>query len=100
MNNSRAYTKEEMCKMFLDQCKSNIDYWSKQEDLSTKEMCEGLVHSIFCIIDGSTAFPSAINLVLDPHPDDKDYYISEGENWVEAGQVINDEIMLHEHFYK
>jgi hypothetical protein len=99
MNTSRAYTKEEMRQMFLDQCKSNIDYWYKQKDLSTKEMCEGLVHSILCLIDGNTSFPSAINLVLEPHPEDKDYCISEGENWVEAGQVINDEILLHEQFF-
>jgi hypothetical protein len=51
------------------------------------------------IIDGmSGGFPAAINLTMEPHPDDKEYCISNDENWVEPGQVINDDVMLHEIF--
>jgi hypothetical protein len=35
---------------------------------------------------------------MEPHPESKEYDISNDENWVEPGQVINDDVMLHELF--
>jgi hypothetical protein len=97
---TKPYTKEEMREMFIDQCKSIAFYWSRVEDQTPREMCDGVVFSMLNIIDGmSGGFPAAINLVMEPHPDDKDYRISNDENWVEPGQVINDDVMLHECFY-
>lgn len=62
-------------------------------------MCDGVVFSILNIIDGmSGGFPCAIDLAMSPHPDDKDYYIGNEEQWIEQGQVINDDVMLHELF--
>jgi hypothetical protein len=96
---TKAYTKEEMRQRFLNQCKSIARFWSKVEDKTPREMCDGVVFSMLNIIDGmSGGFPAAINLVMQPHPDDKDFCISEGEDWVEAGQVINDDVMLHEQY--
>jgi hypothetical protein len=46
----------------------------------------------------SGGFPAAISLMMEPHPDDKEYNISDGANWVEPGQIINDDVMLHEIF--
>lgn len=97
---SKAYTKEEMREMFLYQCRQTAHFWSRVEDRTPREMCDGVVFSILNIIDGmSMGFPAAISLMMDPHPNDKDYSIAEGEDWVEAGQIINDDVMLHDHYY-
>lgn len=97
---TEPYTKEEMRQMFLDQCRAAAHYWSTVKRETQREMCDGLVFSILNIIDGmSGGFPAAINLTMEPHPDDKEYCISEGEKWVEPGQVINDNVMLHEQYY-
>jgi hypothetical protein len=97
---TRPYTKEEMREMFLDVCRAYAHYWSRVEDRTPREMCDGLVFSMLNIIDGmSCGFPAAIDLRLEPHPTDKEYNISNDENWVEPGQVINDDVMLHEFYY-
>jgi hypothetical protein len=36
---------------------------------------------------------------MEPHPDDKEYCISCDEKWVERGQIINDDLMLHDCYY-
>jgi hypothetical protein len=98
---TEPYTKEEMRQMFIDQCKATASFWSRVEDNTPREMCDGVVFSILNIIDGcSGGFPAAINLVMEPHPEDKEYCISNDENWVEPGQVINDDAMLHEMYCK
>ena len=98
---TEPYTKEEMREMFLDNCKALAQFWSTVENKTPREMCDGVVFSMLNIMDGmSGGFPAAINLVMEPHPDDKDYRISNDENWVEPGQVINDDVMLHEHYVR
>ena len=50
----------------------------------------GLCHSILAFLDGRTTnFPS-VDLVICGAEGDKEYHISEGENWYEKGMVIND----------
>lgn len=94
---TKPYTKEEMREIFIAECKATAFFWSRVEDRTPREMCDGVVFSILDIIDGmSGGFPAAINLVMEPHPDDKEYNISNAEQWVEPGQVINDDVMLHE----
>jgi len=97
---SEAYTKEEMQKMFLDSCRTIARVWSMQENISPKEMCDGVVFSILNIIDGGYGgFPASIDLVMAPHPEDKEYHLSNDENYIEPGQVIND-CALHELYYR
>jgi len=97
---TEPYTKEEMRQMFLDHCKSIAFYWSHLEDKTPRERCDGVVFSMLNVFDGcSGGFPCAINLVMDPHPEDKDSTSLNGEYWVEPGQVINDDVMLHELFF-
>lgn len=98
---TEPHTKEEMRQMFLDQLQSIASYWSQLGGITPREMCNGVVFSILNVFDGcSGGFPAAIDLALAPHPEDKEYCISNGENWVEPGQVINDDVMLHELFVK
>lgn len=98
---TRAHTKEEMREMFLQLCRETALYWSTVECKTPRKMCDGVVFSMLNIIDGmSGGFPAAIDLVMQPHPDDKEYNISINENWVEPGQVINDDVMLHEFYFQ
>lgn len=89
-------SKEKAREMFLDQVRFLCHYWADQNG-GKLEACEGLAFSIMNIFDGSSGgFPAAIDLVLRPHPDDKDFNIGEGEDWIVDGQVINDDCHLHE----
>lgn len=97
---TQSYSRDEMKEKFLSGIRCLVDYWSKQ-DGSDKDKLEGLSHSILCMIDGvSSAMPCAIDLVLRLHPDDKQYHIDNEEQWVEDGMCINDDVYLHEGFYK
>jgi hypothetical protein len=97
---TESYTKEEMREMFLAQCKAVAFHWSRAENQTPREMCDGVVFSVLNIIDGmSGVFPAAISLMMEPHPDDKEYCISCDEKWVERGQIINDDLMLHDCYY-
>ena len=90
---SRAYTEEEVRKMFLDQVKGYIEYWDKQLNAPL----DGLAFSILNIIDGTTGLPK-FKLSADPHPDDKQYAIDEGSNYYEPGIDISG--CLHDEWYK
>ena len=98
---SRAYTKEEAREMLLDQIRNISEYWSKVDNSSVKDKCDGVAFSILNIFDGcSGGFSCAIDLSLSPHPDDKKFFIGEDENYFESGMIINDDCMLHELYFK
>lgn len=100
MSESRAYTKKELRDEFLGALRMICSYWADVgKDKSPKELCESVVFSVLCQIDGVSGIPS-MDLVCRPHPDDKQYHIDNEENWIEDGTVINDECMLHELWYK
>ena len=104
---SRAKTKEEVRKEFLETISENVSYWYKLSDSEIpmdfdvlKWKLGGLAFSILNIIDGTaTSFPS-LDLVVRPNPQDKEHLESEGSDWYEDGMVINGDVMLHELIYK
>jgi hypothetical protein len=102
-NEPRAITAEEARAIFLDAIRTYIDYWANNPavaDRTHQRRLEGFAHSLLCVIDGvSSAMPCSMDLVLSPHPDDKQFNIDQGENWIEAGMVIND-CHLHELLYR
>lgn len=92
-------SKEEARNLFITHVKCLIRYWDKT-DGSSKDKLEGLAHSLFATFDGcSGGFPAAIDLVLRPHPEDKQYNIENDEDWIEDGMCINDDVCLHEILY-
>lgn len=96
---SRAYTPEEARDMLLDHMRHLAHYWACQPGQTELQRCEGMAFSILNIFDGTAgAFPCAVDLVLRPHPEDKQYSIDNGDNYCEDGQVIND-CMLHDLFF-
>lgn len=79
-------------------------YWSSPSvahagHSTEQSRMEGLCHSIQAYLDGRTLSSCAIDLVLAPHPNDKEYCINQGENWFEPGMIIN-EVSLTETFYQ
>lgn len=96
-----AISEEDLRAQFMDGARCIARYWAGLEGKTSLEVAEGVVHSMLCMIDGcSSAFPSAIDLVARPHPDDKQYHIDNDKDWVEDGTVLNDNWSLHEELYK
>jgi hypothetical protein len=94
----RAFTPKEIQTRFLNHLRLMSQYWAKQPDMTPEERCDGVTFSILCYIDGvSGGFPRVI-LAVDPHPDDKEYYQNNGENWYEPNTVFND-TMLHDLYH-
>lgn len=96
----RAKTADEMRDEFMDAVRCAVAYWAKESrQPDCVDKLSGLAHSLLCLIDGVTAGFPALDLVCSPHPDDEEFYKSEGEDWVPAGAVINESAMLHEMLY-
>lgn len=91
----RAKTAEEMRNAFLQQIAGLARYWASLPNKTKAEAVDGVVFSILVLLDGGSGGMPAHNVIPAPHPEDKDFHISEGENWVPAGVVIN-ECQLHE----
>lgn len=96
---AREYTKEEVREQFLSRVEVITRYWDRVEDMTSEEKLEGLAFSIMNIFDGTSSLP-AFDIVVKPHPEDKEYLIAEGENYYQDGMVINDDVMLHELIFK
>jgi hypothetical protein len=97
----RARTAEETRGELLDACRGLAAYWASDavERATCHERLMGFLHSVRCIFDGMSGNLPAFDLVVSPHPDDKEYHRSQGENWHEPGTVIND-CMMHELLYR
>jgi len=91
---SRAYTAKEVEEQFMEQLVGTLYYWLREDRAPTaKEKMEGMLFSILVMIDGGAGMP-AIDLVPNPHPDDKKYHQENGENWY-ARKAFN-HAQLHE----
>lgn len=97
---SEQISKGQMRSDFIGAVKCYVNYWSNQ-DVSKKDALDGLAFGILNIIDGmSGSFPCAIDLVMRPHPEDKQYNIDNDDDYIEDGMVINDDVMLHDGLYR
>ena len=58
-----------------------IDFWiSEKNRPSIRDKMNGLIFSVFVMIDGESILPG-FKLIPSPHPDDKDYLTKVGENY-------------------
>lgn len=97
---ARAYTKEEVREEFLAHLRHLAVYWANVEGQTVQELVEGALFSALNVFDGTSMSLPMFDLVLRPHPDDQAYHVQHGENWYEDGMVINDDVYLHDEFYK
>lgn len=93
----KVKTKEELREEFLNGVRGIVQYWLDAPHMDEKGRCEGVAFSILTMLDGgSGAFPCSIDLVARPHPDDKEFNIKEGNDYIEDGTIINEDVLLHE----
>lgn len=81
-NTSRELTLEEVEDRFLQQVAATVRYWENENRApSVREKLEGLAFSLLVILDGGAGFHPSCLVIPSPHPDDKQFAISQGENW-------------------
>lgn len=96
---AKAMSAEEVRKIFLTHVRSSARRWAEHpKERTVRQRCDALAFSILSIFDGTSMDLPAMDLVLRPMPEDKQYCIDNGEDWFEDGQVIND-CVLHEEFF-
>jgi hypothetical protein len=106
----RAWTKQEVREKFIEFVRSTASYWADLPDGGDiRRRCHGVGFSILSAIDGSnmsfpmmdlTLKPLKMEVAMNPHPDDKEYLIEEGSNYFEPGMVFNDDVHLHDLYYR
>ena len=96
MNEPRAKTKQEMQKEFLDHLHANATYWANLPDRTPQERCDGVIFSILVTLDGGSMALPAMDVSFHPHPNDKEFLKSQGEDWYEPNIIINNDCQLHE----
>ena len=96
---AKAKTKEQVRADLLDTIRSYAEYWDKVDRKTSIEKLHGLAFSILGIFDGTTPGLPALDIVLRPHPDDKEYQKDQDEDWFEDGMVINDDVHLHDKYH-
>lgn len=94
---SRALTPEELRNNVLDHVRLMVEYWASLPGLDAHSRCDGVAFSILTMIDGSADQPP-MALVALSSDEYKQHSVEKGENWVEHGTVINDDVMLHEEY--
>lgn len=85
----RAWTKEEVCDKFVKHLMVAAREWANYPNKTPLERTEGLVHTMLATIDGCSLGIPALDLVPQPHEEDKEFHISEGENYFE-NEAFND----------
>lgn len=95
---SKAKSAEEVRNELLAAIRRTAAGWAAVPDKTPAERCDGLAFSLLTIFDGETLGLPAFDISPAPHEDDKQYHIDLGEDWYEAGMVIND-CPLHELYY-
>lgn len=87
---SREKTPEESKQEFLKLVREYAEEWARVPNKTVEERLHGLVFSILVIFDGEAVGFPAVDLVLRPHPDDKEYHKEHGENWHRSGLILNE----------
>jgi hypothetical protein len=96
----KAIPAEDLRDEFLRCIRSYCKYWAEEKRTpEVEKKLEGLAFSILTLIDGHTDAMTAMDIVMRPHPSDKAFHVSQGEDWIKAGTVINRDCILHELFY-
>ena len=90
---SREKTVEEVQQDLLEHIWYMIEYWEKDNRaLTLRDKLEGLAHSILAALDGCSMALPGFAIIPNPHPDDKQYYIENGEDWYPDNVDIGGEL--------
>lgn len=94
---SAIYSKEDVVEKLLLRIKAIRDFWlyeDQSDDVKTK--IDGFIFSLLNMFDGGTIDIPHLNISCDPHPCDKEFCVSNEQDYFEPGQVINDDCSLHD----
>ncbi len=105
-------TKQEMREEFLAHLHGLAHHWATYDvsradlrEMIAKEggeahwRCNGLLHSILCMLDGGSDLP-AFDIYPSPHPSDQVYLKENGRNWWDPDVSLNDDVHLHSMFHQ
>lgn len=101
---SKQHSRDEIRKRFLSHCWELIDYWLTQSRRETeRERMSGCVFSILAMMDGSTIGLPGFLVIPNPHEDDKQFAIDNGDDYFPFPEGDVDECVdiggcLHELF--
>lgn len=100
---TREKTEEEVRNEFVEHVRQMAEYWNSVGE-TKKDALDGLAFSILVAIDGdSVALPSFI-LAPNPHPEDKEFLLSRGEEYYPENHQNNISCnisgSLHDMYYK
>lgn len=90
---SKELTQKEIQDRFLRHVRGIVEYW-KTVDRPPGELCDGVAFSILTMLDGGSALP-AFEVVPSPHPDDREFLISEGEDYYPDSPIGDDVTTVH-----
>lgn len=99
---SHEYTEDEVRDMFLRHVWDMINYWDEVKE-NKREAMEGLAFSLLAALDGGVPQLPAFIVCPIPNGEDKDYLISQGQNWFppfDGDDPCDIAGVLHELFYK
>ncbi len=107
MSEPREYTEDEVRQQFLEHVWHNLEYWLHEERAATtRDKMEGLVHSIFCVLDGCSMGLPGFIVAPCPHEDDEEFNRANGESWFPSNYPLDEQIKsdiggcLHELWYQ
>ena len=82
MRKPREIKKEEARKMFLGTVLGIAQHWANESrETDVQKKCEGVAFSIMSLLDGCNGNLPGFLLIPCPHPDDKEFMKSEGDDW-------------------
>lgn len=105
---AKELTDDEVRERFLRHVWVMIEYWAGEngsnvpKEYDSRKRLSGFAHSLLGAIDGTAMALPSFALAPTPHPDDKEFKRSEGEDWYPSAGEVDHDIAggLHEHLYK
>lgn len=98
---SREITNEEARELFLAHVRDIVDYWRNCSNTSIEAATNGVAFSILSLLDGESGMMPAYEVIPSPHPDDRKFRGSEGEDYYPEPSLENNIAgQLHERFFK
>lgn len=81
MSEPRELALAEVREQFMQHLRHLVSYWDRQDE-APRARLNGLAFSFLSLLDGTSGGMPAFEVIPTPHPDDKSYCRSIGDNWI------------------
>jgi hypothetical protein len=86
----REWGQGEAREIFYTRVSEIFHEWVDKKGVSDMDKGAGLIRSIFDLCEGNNPkFDATISLIASPHPDDKEHYLENGENYYEEETFLS-----------